>query len=259
MGLNLSRRQLIAGAGSLAALGLMGLTGCGDNGVKGKTLYSVSFYEGGKLGVEQGEASTIAFDDADGWHFTGTTQMSGTWMQDGDDIVLTSSKGSTMTLVKLDEGDGYEMTGIDDLGERYYLDEQAAQSYCDERINGLPDEVRGLLEGRGWEANEYGGQTVKETLSFGDGEIAYTSGEYPTEGIYAGAAPDENSWEASDHSGACEVTVEDLEATTSANPSLKYSGTLTVEGQLVEYELGNSAFKGRMQLVLGDLVFYADK
>ena len=94
MGLNLSRRQLIVSTGSLAALGLMGLTGCGDNGVQGKTLYSVSFYEGGYLGVEQAEAYTIAIHDADGWHITGTTQMSGTWMQDGDYIVLTSSKGA---------------------------------------------------------------------------------------------------------------------------------------------------------------------
>lgn len=235
----MTRRQVLIAAGALAATGALGLAGCDGGGIEGKTLYFFSTYTGGGLGIEDGDESTFTFNEGDTWHFAGYREMSGTWVEEGEDIVLTVSGGggTTYTLLMLDGEDGYALSGAEDLGERYYLREDDAWDWHDEFVSGMPERVAGLLESGEWSIPTAGLSSIEQpTLSFSGGEAAYTKGGYAESGRDVG--PGEGTWEASDHSGAYEVEIEKLSASTNGKPT--YRGVLSVGGEAVDFELALS-------------------
>lgn len=151
MNIEISRRAFLA-AGPLAVMGSLGLAGCGKSSISGKTLYYYSVCGSVALGKvcanKPGSASTIKFDD-DTWHYVGSTELSGDWKAEGDDVVLSSSQLGTVTLVRQDDG-SYVPSGSEGYGERYFVDESAAQSYYDEYTAATPDRVRDTLESATW-------------------------------------------------------------------------------------------------------------
>lgn len=185
MNIEISRRAFLA-AGPLAVIGSLGLAGCGKSSISGKTLYYYSVCGSVALGKvcanKPGSASTIKFDD-DTWHYVGSTELSGDWKAEGDDVVLSSSQLGTVTLVRQDDG-SYVPSGSEGYGERYFVDESAAQSYYNEYTAATPDRVRDTLESATWSVkNPPSAQTVAETLSFDDGSLAFTKGEYQRGGL----------------------------------------------------------------------------
>lgn len=252
MELNLSRRQLIAGAG-LAALGLMVLTGCGDDGVKGKTLYSVSTWSN-RNGIEAGDAFTISFgSDGNSWHSVNPKyEDSGTWESDGGGIVLTPSEGSVKTLVPEGDGGAYSLKGEETFGTVYFPSEEEAKSHAEEFAEAMPDTVGGILESTDWDALSDVGRTAKETISFGDGEADFSKASFDPAATMV-ERPDEGDWASSNHSGAYSVEVESLERDGFDADTATYSGTLSVGGVATAFELklsGNSA-----RLTVGDVTF----
>lgn len=151
MNIEISRRAFLA-AGSLAVMGSLGLAGCGKSSISGKTLYYYSVCGSVALGKvcanKPGSASTIKFDD-DTWHYVGSTELSGDWKAEGDDVVLSSSQLGTVTLVRQNDG-SYVPSGSEGYGERYFVDESAAQSYYNEYTAATPDRVRDTLESATW-------------------------------------------------------------------------------------------------------------
>ena len=95
MAMNVSRRGFLGAVGLMSIAGLSGLSGCGMTGVKGMTLYYVSVCDNVALGKmtnnKLGSETTITFDDGDGWHYSGSFESSGTWRQEDENIVLSSS------------------------------------------------------------------------------------------------------------------------------------------------------------------------
>lgn len=96
MAMNVSRRGFLGAVGLMSIAGLSGLSGCGPTGVKGKTLYYISVCDNVALGKmtnnKLGSETTITFDDGDGWHYAGSFESSGTWRQEDENIVLSSSE-----------------------------------------------------------------------------------------------------------------------------------------------------------------------
>ena len=251
MNIEISRRAFLA-AGPLAVIGSLGLAGCGKSSISGKTLYYYSVCGSVALGKvcanKPGSASTIKFDDGT-WHYVGSTELSGDWKAEGDDVVLSSSQLGTVTLVRQDDG-SYVPSGSEGYGERYFVDESAAQSYYDEYTATTPDRVRDTLESATWSVkNPPSTQTVAETLSFDDGSLAFTKGEYQRKGSYTDA-PRESSWLASDHSGEYElgVTSQWVSSDGSSPRPLIYEGTMTVGGEATDFKLSDR--RGSLTLTL---------
>ena len=251
MNVGISRRAFLA-AGSLAAIGVLGLAGCGKSGLNGKTLYYYSVCGSVALSKvcsnKPGSASTIKFDD-DTWHYVGSTELSGDWKAEGDDVVLSSLQLGTVTLVRQDDG-SYVPSGSEDYGERYFEDESAAKSYYDEYTAAAPDRVRDTLEGATWSVKDLPStQTVAETLSFDGSSLVFTKGEYQRTGFYSNA-PRESSWLASDHSGEYDLDVSSqwVSSDGSSPRPLIYEGTITVGGEKANFRLSDR--KGSLKLTL---------
>lgn len=251
MNIEISRRAFLA-AGSLAVMGSLGLAGCGKSGISGKTLYYYSVCGSVALGKvcvnKPGSASTIKFDD-DTWHYVGSTELSGDWKAEGDDVVLSSSQLGTVTLVRQDDG-SYVPSGSEGYGERYFVDESAAQSYYDKYTAATPDRVRDALESATWSVkNPPSTQTVAETLSFDDGSLAFTKGEYQRKGSYTDA-PRESSWLASDHSGKYDLDVSSqwVSSDGSSPRPLIYEETIAVGGEAADFKLSDR--RGSLTLTL---------
>ena len=252
MELNLNRRQLIVGAG-LAVLGLMGLTGCADDSVKGKTLYSVSTWSN-RNGIEAGDVFTISFgSDGNSWHSTNPKyEDSGTWETDGGSIVLTPGEGSVKTLVPKGGGGAYALQGEEAFGTVYFPSENEAKSHAEEFAEAMPDAVGGILESTGWDALSDIGRTAKEAISFGDGEADFSKASFDPAATMV-ERPDEGDWASSDHSGAYSVEVESLERDGFDADTATYNGTLSIGGAAAAFELKLSG--GSARLTVGDVTF----
>lgn len=228
----------VALAAALALAPMAALSGCQSDGVRGQTLYSVSAWGGNS---EEGEVSTITFaEEGDSWHYvSGNDEMTGTWTDEDGDIVLTSALWGVETLERLDDGSGYEVLGDEKgLGTRFYPSEDAAKAYCDEYVAGAAGRVQETLESSTFVAvSSEPARTTDETITFAGGSASFTKGEYEQEGYLFLQGPSEGDWTASGHSGEYTVTVEEmkLDGWTARNP--QYVGTLTIDGDSVEYEL----------------------
>lgn len=256
MGFTMTRRQLVGGAAAVALLGLTGLTGCGGGGggLSGKTLYAfpTTFGEG-QTGVDEGGESTITFDDGETWHYAGSLwdyvdEMSGTWAEEGEDVVLTPSEAyGAITLRRLDGEDGYSVASKEDLGVRFYQSEDDARAYAEQSIEGAADRVREILESSEW-GSGYRGITPTRApeVEFADGGITYKRGEFPGTMVLRG--PDEGDWEAGDHSGACDISVASLSDVGSGVSVPQYKGTISVGGEQVDFVL---TLKDQAQLDIG--------
>lgn len=224
--------------GVAVTLALGALCGCQGSGVRGQTLYSVSAWDG--MGVSAGDVSTITFgkDDDSFHHVSEDGEVTGTWADEGGDVVLTSTLGSVETLEWLDDGSGYEVLGDEKLfGTHFYPSEEEAETYSDGYVSDAPQRVRGMLESAEFVAVSGGDRRTKdETISFADGTATFTKGEYEQEGYLFHAGPAEGMWSASDHSGKYEVTVDDM-IRSDATDSAQYKGTLTIDGESVDYKL----------------------
>lgn len=164
-------------------------------------------------------------------------------------MVLSSSQLGTVTLVRQDDG-SYVPSGSEGYGERYFEDESAAKSYYDEYTAATPDRVRDTLESATWSVkNPPSTQTVAETLSFDDGSLAFTKGEYQRKGSYTDA-PRESSWLASDHSGEYDLDVSSqwVSSDGSSPRPLIYEGTMTVGGEATDFKLSDR--RGSLTLTL---------
>lgn len=225
-----------------------GLTGCGNESLAGKTLYSVSAWDGSP--TDAGEVTTITFDDSDGYHYAPADsryEETGTWKDEDGDIVLTSSTyGDVRTLRKMDDG-GYLDTSLnEEFGERYYTSEDDAQAYTDGFIEDAPQRVAKLLESSDFTetGSNWAYVATPETISFADGKVTFTKGVYKTtnnngESFGNKTGPDDDEWAASDHTGDYEVTVDKMVRDTSNGSSYRprYEGTITIDGQALTYRL----------------------
>lgn len=150
MAMNVSRRGFLGAVGLMSIAGLSGLSGCGPTGVKGKTLYYISVCDNVALGKmtnnKLGSETTITFDDGDGWHYAGSFESSGTWRQEDENIVLSSSELGTLTLKKADDADAYIPSGDEEYGERYFLSEDDAKKYYEDYTGKAVARVKELLE-----------------------------------------------------------------------------------------------------------------
>lgn len=223
----LTRRQLLAGTGILLLGTALPLGGCaGAGGVKGKTLYFVSTYT--ESGVPAGTEQTITFDNSDGWHaVVGKKEQTGTWTQEGDNIVLSTASGTSKTLRKLEGQNAYELSGYEEAGERYFFTHDEAQAWYEEYQAQAVEHVKQVLEGNSWTCSrKVSDSSVPETVSFANGNITYTTCKLDVDDFvlnyYRGYG--DSSWCATNHDGAYDLTVEVFRGTN----GLKYSGDLSV-------------------------------
>lgn len=262
---DLIRRALIAAACCVA---IGGLAACGNSSLAGKTLYSVSAWDGSDSG-DSGEVTTITFDDTDGYHYTPAKsgrEDTGTWKDEDGNIVLTSATfGGVTTLVHGDDG-SYGISGENSsISTRYFFSQDDAQAYADEFIASAPERVVQALESSDFtESNsQWTSATTKETISFANGEAVFTKGAYSTTNEMGGTylfkqGPSEDDWTGNDHSGSYEVTVEKMTCDGFSNNIAAYTGTLTVGDDATEYKLTIDD-EGNMELALEQLTFSTNK
>ena len=254
-------------ATALALAFAVALGGCAGDELQGKTLYSVSAWNGNI--TDSGDVTTIAFDEGDGYRYTpGDARYAetGTWVNEGSNIVLTSSLGRVTVLEPTSNG-SYQVSE-DSFGTRYFLSEQDAKKYCDEQTEEAAGDVLSILEattfkdsyGSGTVGNDAASRTVPESIHFEDGEATFTKGEYSQEGFIFRQGPSEVEWIASDHSGAVEVTVDEMIRNGSGGDSdwPSYTGLLTIDGDSVEYELELKP-NGDVELSIEELTFTTAK
>lgn len=255
----MTRRQLVGGAAAVALLGLTGLTGCDGGGLSGKALYafSTSFNEK-QPDVDEGSKSTFTFNDDKNWSYTGSIwdyvdEMSGTWAQEGDAIVLTSSGAyNTITLQKVVDQDSYTVLGMEDAGIRFFFDEDAALEYVKQYISDSQELVCGILESNDWESPENAWTQVKAPeISFSDRELDYVKGEY-TETVPAN--PMTADWESKDHSGEYELMITSLLGV-GPNDVPVYGGMLSMDGEQLTFTLRMSNALGKKELTVGRETF----
>lgn len=243
----------------LAFASMAALSGCQSNSIHGQMLYSVSSWDGG--GYNAGEVSTITFGrDDDSFHYVSEKgEITGTWSDENGDIVLTSTLGSVETLERLDDGSGYEVLGDEEVfGTRFYSSEEDAKAYSDGYISGASQRVCGVLESTEFNVFSDTNRRIKdEAISFVDGTAAFTKGEYEQEGYLFLAGPSSDDWTASDHSGEYDVTVDDM-TRSSVPASAQYKGTLTIDGQSVDYRL-RVRENGQVELDIEGLTFTSEK
>lgn len=254
----MKRHLLVFGLATTLALTSLGvLTGC-QSDVHGKTLYSVSSWDGG--GYSVGDVSTITFGaDDDSFHYVSEkSEITGTWSDEEGDIVLTSTLWGVETLERLDDGSGYEVLGGEEaFGTRFYPTEEAAEAYSNEYVSDAPQRVRGVLESTEFVPVSDNRRTKDETISFMDGTAAFTRGEYEQEGYLFLAGPSDGDWTASDHSGEYDLTVDDM-TRSSVPASAQYVGTLTLDGESVDYRLWVRE-SGQIELDIEGLTFKGGK
>ncbi len=254
---NISRRRFVALAGSAAAFGATAaLSGCGNQGMKGKTLYCRSVMKGMMLGLRTGDdigsIGTITFTSDEDWHFSGKKDLSGTYIMDGSDIVLSDSLGTSLTLRKADDGDWYTESEAEKDFQRWYLDEDSASSYYDERIAQIPSWLSGELDGTKWEHEESSERNQFVTLKFSGKKIDYVVSDElknPTEDegtFWLFGRPSYEGWVYTDHSGNYKLTFE--ENSVALNGSRRnYYGKLKTGGETVDYELVYDADDGTLK------------
>lgn len=245
LSIEISRRQFLAVAGSLAYASVLGLGGCGKSDLNGTKLYYFSVCPGSVLGKVNsnpvGTESTITFSDGT-WHYAGAYELSGDWQMEGNDVVLTSDQAGTITLKKQDDG-SYIPSGTEDLGERYFTDEGDAKSYSDKYTKGSAKRVKEFLEGNDWSIDgTLSVRTLDETISFADGSLEYTKGEYDSTGYLFKQGPSEDSWLGSDHSGKYDIKAEfqGMSSGGSSERTAMYTGTLESDGGSVPFTLEKS-------------------
>lgn len=240
---NISRRGFLALAGSVAALGATtALSGCGAQGMKGKSLYCRSVTQGMTLGLHTGNdiGSTVSmtFSSDEDWHINGKEELVGTYKTEGSDIVLSCpSLSFTMTLKKADEGDWYTESGAESDFQRWYPDESSAGSYYDERISEIPSWLSDKLDGTKWTYGLDASKNQKITVAFKGNEIDYAVTEElkAASGNIISPIKLDKEWVFSDHSGDYELTFEKNGGST--NDTLFYTGKLTVGGETVGYNV----------------------
>lgn len=259
---SVTRRAFVAAVLSCITAG--SLAGCAESGLAGKTLYSVSAWDG--VGGNAGEVDTITFDDGDWYHYApanASYEDTGKWKDEDGDIVLTSSTWSGVTtLVREDDG-SYSISGDNDaLGIRFFLSEDDARTYTKKFVGAAPERVAQTLESSDFTetSSPWVSATTKEAVSFHDGEAVFTKGVYSRDnelGTYLfKQGPSEDEWTASDHSGGYEVTVDKMLRDGISNDIAAYTGTLTVGGDAIDYKLTIDG-EGKVQLVLERLTFSA--
>ncbi|WP_322153404.1 hypothetical protein [Paratractidigestivibacter sp.] len=240
---NVSRRGFVALAGSIAAFGATAaLSGCGAQGMKGKTLYCRSVTQGRTLGMFMGNAIgstvSITFSSDEDWHIDGKNELAGTYSTEGSDIVLSySSLGFTMTLKKADDGDWYTESGAESDFQRWYPDEDSASSYYDERIAEIPSWISNKLDGTKWVYNQNADKNQKITVAFNGGEIDYAVSDELKEASKNITSPSklDREWIFSDHSGSYELTFDKNGSNTSG--TLFYTGKMTVGEETAGYNV----------------------
>jgi len=261
-GAAITRRDLVLGAGSLAAIGLLGLAGCEgtdpkggtdakeSTDLRGKRLYFKSTYRYASNGLKDGDLCTFTFDDDDdSWHYAGPNEYGGTWTMEGENVILALATGPAMTLERLEDGDGYSLLGYEDVGVRYYLSEDDAQAWHDEFVGEAPERVAGYLESVTW-GIPLGGSTAttKPTIAFSDGSITFPKGVW----VHTYGAPSADSWTSADHSGEYAVSIDTILVPSGYADTTAplYQGTITVSGESTDFDLWVE--KDTFQLLLAD-------
>lgn len=256
-GFTMRKRMTTLGLVAVLALAaVLVLAGCQSDDIHGKTLYSVSIWDG--TSYHLGNTATITFGETDeSWHYVPTGdgyEATGTWTKEDGNLVLTSSILGTTTLARSDDGSYYSVQGTEELfGSRYYLSEEQAQSYSNEYAASVTGRVREILESTAFTVNSSNSQTVEETIAFADGSANFTKGEYAQEGYLFLQGPAEGSWTASDHTGDYSVTVDTMRRTNMGSDA-EYTGTLTIGSDAVEYKLALTD-SGRVSLSIERLTF----
>lgn len=258
---SVTRRAFVAAVLSCITAG--SLAGCAESGLVGKTLYSVSAW-GGAVG-DSGEVTTITFDDENWYHYAPANanyEDTGKWKDEDGDIVLTSSTGNGVTtLIRADDG-SYGISGENDaLGIRYFLSKDDAQAYTHKFIEDAPERVAQILESSDFTetGSNWASVTTPETISFLDGEAAFTKGAYSTTDEMGGAylfhqGPSDGQWTASDHSGGYDVTVDKMVCDGPSDDIATYTGKLTVSGDTTDYRLTING-DGKVTLTIENLTF----
>lgn len=205
----------------ISAVLVASLAGCADKGLGGKTLYYISPFDG--------EKTTIVFNEDNSWHMTeGTSEVTGTWNMEENNVVLTTSNGwATITLTPTEDG-WQELNG--DEWERYYLTEEAAEESAEEYIDSAPERVQAILEGNEWEwlttNRDY--YHVMASVSFSEGKATYRTPEYKSSVNVI--SDDEEDWRDEDHDGTYSIVVEEM-------TSGSYSGTIEIDGKSTHFYL----------------------
>ena len=175
---------------------------------------------------------SVTFTDGETCNYVGDQELSGTWSQDDDAVVIALPGYESMTLKRVEGEDAYVQSGWEDLGERYYPTEEEAVEYRDEFLSGSGERVGKLLESTEWRLEADGNvRKADEAISFKGGKVEFEKGEYD-ESARFNKVPDESKWVARDHSGECAVEVESFTASRSGSSMVPlYTGTLTVGGE----------------------------
>lgn len=227
-------------------IGVACLVGCAAGGVSGKTLYFVSpDYK------YDGDIRTIVFDDTDGWHYVnGSKELSGTWSEEGDNIVLKYSNGlGTLTLEKVDGQNAYQPLGKDYRSERYFLSEQDAQAWHDEYIATAPERVTAILESAAWDTSELfwlsdGAASdrvaVSPNIAFEGGNVTYANVVIDENTLWSSHRTlSEGSWVASNHVGPYTIAIDEVYESDSFTYSYNsaYVGTIDTDDGTVDFRL----------------------
>lgn len=223
-----------------------------------KTLYSVSSWDGG--GYSVGDVSTITFGAGDdSFHYVSEKgEITGTWSDEEGDIVLTSSLWASRRLSGWTTARATRCWATRRRsGTRFYPTEEAAEAYSNEYVSDAPQRVRGVLESTEFVPVSDNRRTKDETISFMDGTAVFTRGEYEQEGYLFLAGPSDGDWTASDHSGEYDLTVDDM-TRSSVPASAQYVGTLTLDGESVDYRLWVRE-SGQIELDIEGLTFKGGK
>lgn len=201
---------------------------------------------------------SVTFTDGETCNYVGDQELSGTWSQDDDAVVIALPGYESMTLKRVEGEDAYVQSGWEDLGERYYPTEEEAVEYRDEFLSGSGERVGKLLESTEWRLEADGNvRKADEAISFKGGKVEFEKGEYD-ESARFNKVPDESKWVARDHSGECAVEVESFTASRSGSSMVPlYTGTLTVGGESVPFTL--QVYENGPSITLDGTIRFSDE
>ncbi len=237
MEINLSRRSIVALAGS-TALGLVGLSGCETGslmppaGMQGKTLYAKLITNQRVLGEvtdnDDGDIVTITFNSDSAWHLSGKTEWTGTYILEGENIVMSvDTYGYTQTLEKAEDGSNYTEMGKEYYWLRWFENQKDAEEYYEARVAYIPEYLQEALDGTKW-SHKLDGSVATLTFNGNQLEWSVTDEDKNVRRIFES----DDHWPYEDHSGEYKLVHERKLFDTS------YIGQVIYADRTFDYRIG---------------------